>query len=193
MNNKRLESTVFHDVMPAMADVLSESRPRPEALPINSEPDLSGSLAHEKLLQLGSAYVCITPRGSEPSLFVEQTIELRHMQDDDSAILLVDHSYLVACNIDATNLAVVKLSPRLKSRSDEVWMTAQRILHESGTNVSVKVNLQPLARELADSVHCHYDTAKQHIARAVRRKRDPEYVLPIRGGLRDNKGGRPRK
>lgn len=194
MNNKRLDSTVFYNCIPAAADVLSGICPPPEPLPLGSEPDIVGSLLERRILEeLGPHYRIVTCRGDEPKWYTEQTEELRSLMDDDSAIIAIGaYRYLAALNSDATRMAVVPMATGIESRRQEIWMAAQKILADSGVDVTVQVKLQPLARQLANASGCNYETAKRHMAKAVRRARHPDYELPKRGGVRENKGGRPR-
>lgn len=192
--SKRIDKTLIYDCTPAFADVLSGTRPRPEPFLRGQEPDITGYIVEDRILELGPYYQFVTYPGIEAQWFIEQSLELRRFMDGiDSPVLRIGYRYLAALNIDGTRMAVVPLSPNIKSRSQEIWQAAQEILSEFGADVSKQVDLQPLARELALLSHCSYEAAKRHIRRAIRLARNPDYELPQRGGLRDNPGGRPRK
>lgn len=78
-----------------------------------------------------------------------------------------------------------------KARSEELQTLAAEILAASGVDVTERVEIRPLAKLMSDKAGCHYTTAKQHIARAVRRARG-KLVEPGWGGYRVG-AGRPKQ
>lgn len=50
--------------------------------------------------------------------------------------------------------------------------------------------MRPVYARFAKEQGCHIDTAKRHLARAMRRQRDPNWAPPQRGGAREG-AGRP--
>lgn len=78
-----------------------------------------------------------------------------------------------------------------KSRSEELQTLAAEILAASGADVTKGVEIRPLAKIMADRSGCHYTTAKQHIAKAIRRARH-KYQDPTWGGKREG-AGRPKQ
>src|SRR5579859_1296512 len=58
-----------------------------------------------------------------------------------------------------------------KARSIALQQAARDLLVERGIDVRQQVDLQPLARALAQAQHCQMATAMRHVAQAVRRAR----------------------
>lgn len=73
------------------------------------------------------------------------------------------------------------------ARTAAIQAAAQRILADSGVDISAEINVQPLARQLADENGCNYMTAKRHIHKAIDFAKG--IPLPTRGGPRG--GGFP--
>lgn len=79
-----------------------------------------------------------------------------------------------------------------KARNQEIQAAAMQLVTAAGVDVGERVELRPLAKQLAEQTGCHYTTAKQHVIKAVRRLRHPDYPdVGQWGGSRG--GGRPRK
>jgi hypothetical protein len=68
------------------------------------------------------------------------------------------------------------------ARSAAIQAAAQRILVDSGVDISGEINVQPLARKLANEANCNYATAKRHIIKAVNLAKG--IPLPVRNGPR---------
>jgi DNA-directed RNA polymerase specialized sigma24 family protein len=83
------------------------------------------------------------------------------------------------------------MSHNTKARSDALQQAAQRLLEEHQVNVLQQVHYLPLAQELRSRTGCHIDTAKQHIMKAVRRKRG-EFSESQWGGVRPGSGRPPK-
>lgn len=76
-----------------------------------------------------------------------------------------------------------------KAHSDAIQEAARSLLIEYQIDITQQVIIPPLAKELARRMSCHPDTAKQHIARAVRRARGEEAARSW-GGVRPGAGKR---
>ena len=74
-----------------------------------------------------------------------------------------------------------------KARSQEIQEAAADLLVEMNIDVTKAVEIRPLAKILASRVYCHYNIAKNHIAKAVRRVRG-ELVETEWGGARQGSG-----
>lgn len=83
-------------------------------------------------------------------------------------------------------------APNTKKRVEHLRSEARRILDESNIDITQKVKILPLAKQMMDDTECGIDAAKRHIAQAVRRKRG-EHVKARWGGKRYPSGGRPKK
>lgn len=86
-------------------------------------------------------------------------------------------------------------STNTKARSLEIYAAAVDLV--GPIDASEAVEIRPLAHKLAKQVNCHYDTAKRHIVKAIRRKRGELVKLHQDwGGSRKGAGypkGEPRK
>ena len=80
------------------------------------------------------------------------------------------------------------MADNTNARSVSIQVSAQFILKESGVDINDEINVQPLARQLADEADCSYDTAKRHIIKAINLAKG--IPLPTRGGSRG--GGFPK-
>jgi hypothetical protein len=78
-----------------------------------------------------------------------------------------------------------------KARSEELQTLAAEIVAASGVSLTERVELRPLAKLMAERSGCHYTTAKQHIAKAMRRARH-KFQPAEWGGKRDG-AGRPKQ
>lgn len=78
-----------------------------------------------------------------------------------------------------------------KEYSLQLQHAAQQLLELEHVDINEPVNVRLLAKRLALSTGCHYDTAKQHIMKAVLRLRG-EVVHASWGGTRPG-SGQPRK
>lgn len=86
------------------------------------------------------------------------------------------------------------MAANTKARSDAIQAAARTLLIERQIDIKQQVAFRPLAQELAKRVDCHYDTAKRHVAAAVRRARGE--LAAQWGGAREGAGyprGVPRK
>lgn len=61
------------------------------------------------------------------------------------------------------------MATNTKVRSLEIYAAAVALVES--VDVGEAVEIRPLAKELKRQIGCNYDTAKRHIAKAVRRKR----------------------
>lgn len=184
---------IYHDSMPMMADVFSGTYTRPTELPTGEDfmSLLDGSLALERIHRsVGKSIRMIATRSGEPIAYTAQVDELRRHQDLDSAIALVGHT-LIAFNVDATNYATLDVA-RTKQYSDDLQAAAMDLVRKSGADITEKVNLRPLAKNLVESTGCSYNIAKQHVAKAVRRQRG-ELVERGWGGKREDAGRPPKE
>lgn len=79
-----------------------------------------------------------------------------------------------------------------KERVEILCREARRILDESGADITKKVTILPLAKQLMATTDCGIDAAKRRIAEAIRRKRG-EYVKATTGtwGGKREGAGRP--
>ena len=77
-----------------------------------------------------------------------------------------------------------------KERIEEIRSVAIDIVQSSGVDVTVQVQILPLAKQLAKRTGCTLKTAKIRIAEAVRRICHPDWTQPERGGKREG-AGRP--
>jgi len=87
-------------------------------------------------------------------------------------------------------------SPNTAARTAALQALAAEILAASGIDVTTATppeTLRGLYRQLAEIAPCHPDTAKRHVARAMRRKRHPDYKPPQHGGARDGAGRPPKQ
>lgn len=71
-----------------------------------------------------------------------------------------------------------------KDRSDAIQEAARRLLEERQIDITQQVIIPPLAKGLAQQMNCHIDTAKRHIARAVRLARGEVAHEGTWGGVR---------
>lgn len=76
-----------------------------------------------------------------------------------------------------------------KARSEELQAMAAAIVAASGISLTERVELRPLYKLMAEKSGCHYTTAKQHVAKAMRRARG-KLVESGWGGYRKG-AGRP--
>lgn len=74
-----------------------------------------------------------------------------------------------------------------KARSDAIQEAAHRLLDEYQIDITRQVIILPLARDLAQRINCHIDTAKRHISRAIRYARGEE-TARVWGGPRPGAG-----
>jgi len=77
--------------------------------------------------------------------------------------------------------------------SDSIALAARNIVAASAVDITQPVHILPLAKLLMAEAGCSIDTAKRHIARAVRLARGELITSPAWGGHRTPAGGRPRK
>jgi len=78
-----------------------------------------------------------------------------------------------------------------KARSLELQALAAEIVAASGISLTEKTGVRPLAKLMAEKSGCHYTTAKNHIAKAIRRAR---YALqPVEWGGKREGSGRPKQ
>jgi hypothetical protein len=82
------------------------------------------------------------------------------------------------------------VAPNTKERSDAIQAAARALLVEREIDIKQQVLFRPLAQELVKRADCHYDTAKRHIAKAVRRARGE--MAAQWGGAREG-AGRPKE
>lgn len=85
------------------------------------------------------------------------------------------------------------MSARAKARAERTLALARALLEEQQVNVREQVELVPLAHILKERAGVSYDTARRHVHRAVMLARGDLSRAPQWGGLRGNKGGRPRR
>ena len=71
-----------------------------------------------------------------------------------------------------------------KERTAEIQKAAQKLL--ASVDVGQDVDIYPFAKQLADSLGIHLDTAKRHIKRAIGFARGE--TLPQHGGARPGAG-----
>lgn len=71
-----------------------------------------------------------------------------------------------------------------KDRSDAIQEAARRLLVERQIDITQQVDVLSLAKDLATELACHPDTAKRHIARAVRLARGETAHEGTWGGVR---------
>jgi len=76
-----------------------------------------------------------------------------------------------------------------KARSLKLQALAIEILTASGASLTERVEIRPLAKIMAEKSGCHYTTAKQHIAKAIRRARHT--LQPVEWGGKREGSGRP--
>lgn len=84
------------------------------------------------------------------------------------------------------------MSGKSKEFTAAVQTAARRIVTESGVDITQKVTILPLAKRLMQDANCGIDTAKQHIARVVRRLRGEPVEVAQQGGKRTG-AGRPKR
>jgi hypothetical protein len=77
-----------------------------------------------------------------------------------------------------------------KQRTQQLAAIAAEILAESGVDVSQRVEIRQLAKQMQERCDARYETCKRHIARAVRRARGE--MAGQWGGPRPG-AGRPKK
>lgn len=82
------------------------------------------------------------------------------------------------------------MNTNTKERNEELRAEAAKILEASGADVNQAVEILPLAKLLAALAGCHIDTAKTHMARAVRLARGKMVKEREWGGTRPG-AGRP--
>lgn len=75
--------------------------------------------------------------------------------------------------------------------SDSIALAARQIVAASGMDITQHIPTLPLAKLLQAETGCSRDTAKRHVARAIRLARG-ELITAQWGGLRTPAGGRPR-
>jgi len=61
------------------------------------------------------------------------------------------------------------MAKNTKVYSEAIYAAAVALVEP--VDVSEAVEIRPLAHKLVEAIGCNYDTAKRHIAKAVRRKR----------------------
>lgn len=83
------------------------------------------------------------------------------------------------------------MASNTKARSEELQALAAEIVAASGVSLTERAELRPLYKLMAKKSGCHYTTAKQHIAKAMRRARG-KLVESGWGGYRDG-AGRPKQ
>lgn len=76
-----------------------------------------------------------------------------------------------------------------RERSNELQAAARALIQARGVDITRQVAIRPLAQILATEAGCHYDTAKRHIAKAVRLARGEHSAAW--GGARPG-SGRPK-
>lgn len=184
---------VFHDCMPAMADVLSGARPRPEPLPSTGILEhIAGYIAADRIAELGNRPTVLAEKDEPLQWLVKSSQKIREWFSGSPIVYVGGH--LVGFNEDATSLAVITLPDNGKERVEFLRKEARRILDESGADVTGKVAILPLAKKLIKATGCGIDAAKRRIAEAIRRKRG-EYVKATTGnwgGYRPG-AGRPKE
>ncbi len=79
-----------------------------------------------------------------------------------------------------------------KARNEELQILAAEIVAASGVSLTERAEIRPLAKLMAERSGCHYTTAKQHIAKAMRRARYKKFQTAEWGGKRDG-AGRPKQ
>lgn len=182
----------FHDCMPAMADVFSGSRPRPEPLPASGILEhIAGYIAADRIAELGTRPVVLAEKDEPLQWLVKDSSEIREWCPGSPIVYVGGH--LVGFNEDATSLAVVVLPDNGKERVAWLKGEARRILDESGADITQKVTIRPLAKRLMAATDCGIDAAKRRIAEAIRRKRG-EHVKATTGnwgGVREGSGRPP--
>ena len=82
------------------------------------------------------------------------------------------------------------MAGKSKQWTAETEAAAWRIVEESGADITKQVKIVPLAKLLMAERECSIDSAKQHVAKAVRVARG-EYVKAQHGGKREG-AGRPK-
>lgn len=75
-----------------------------------------------------------------------------------------------------------------KARSEEIQAAARALLVARGVDITQQV-ARPLVKALAEQTGCHIDTAKRHVAAAIRRARGEQ--ARAWGGARPG-AGRPK-
>lgn len=186
------DNITFYDCMPAMADVFSGTRPRPEPLPATGILEhIAGYIAAERIAELGKRPVVLTEKDESPQWLTESSQEIREWFPGSPIIYVGGH--LVGFNEDATSVAVLALPDNGKERVEFLQKEARRILDESGADITDKVTILTLAKKLMAATDCGIDAAKRRIAEAIRRKRGEHAKVTTGnwGGKRDGAGRPP--
>lgn len=81
-----------------------------------------------------------------------------------------------------------------KAHNTELAQVAAEILITSGADITEAVSIVEMTAAMVSQTGCHPDTARRHLARAVRRARftslpdDVKFVINNWGGTRDGAG-----
>lgn len=175
-----------------MADVISGARPRPEPLPSTGILEhIAGYIAADRLAELSKRPRVLAEKDEPLEWLVESSQEIREWFPGSPIVYIAGH--VIGFNEDATSMAVLPLPDNGKERVELLKREARRILDESGADITEKVTILPLAKQLMAATDCGIDAAKRRIAEAIRRKRG-EHVKSTTGtwgGKRDGAGRPP--
>lgn len=83
------------------------------------------------------------------------------------------------------------MSGKSKQFTAELQVKARQLLDASGADITGQVMIRPLAKQLVADTGCNIDTAKQHVARAIRRARGDWVGEREQGGRREGAGRPP--
>lgn len=75
--------------------------------------------------------------------------------------------------------------------SDSIALAAREIVAASAVDITQPVSILPLAKLLQEQTGCSRDTAKRHVAKAIRLARGELINSSTWGGKRTPSGGRP--
>lgn len=83
-------------------------------------------------------------------------------------------------------------APNTRARSQAIQDAARALLVERQINITQRVDIRALAKDFSAAFGCHYDTAKRHLAQAVRLARGEAPRATDWGGQREGAGRPPR-
>ena len=171
--------------------------PGPEPIPTTGIIDhIASYIAVDRIAAIAGTdwkrvrFTVLAEKNEPLQWLVKSSEEIREWFPGSPILYVAGH--LIGFNEDATSIAVLALPDNGKERVEFLCREARRILDESGADITQKVTILPLAKQLMAATDCGIDAAKRRIAEAIRRKRG-EYTKAKTGswGGKREGAGRP--
>lgn len=186
-----MSNITFYDCMPAVADVFSGTRPRPEPLPDTGILEhITGYIAADRIADLGEAPQVLAEKNQPPTWFADESESIREW--NPGSPIVYAGGKLIGFNEDATSLTVLVLSSNSRERTEFIKHWARVIIDANNVPIDKPVKLLPLAKKLMDATGCGIDAAKRRIAQALRLKRGEYAKLTSSWGGNRPGAGRPK-